>query len=119
MPAYCGHAVGGCGVCDTPELSGVAPLAELAAWPLQDIVLLLVIRARNNPPFILPARLRLHCPQGKFSYTVAILLHGYWAILEPPHPTTDESLCVGLLPVWLRWDVASLVLVWRFEDLID
>jgi len=25
-----------------------------------------------------------------------------------------------LLPVWLRWDVASsLVLVWRFEDLID
>jgi len=27
----------------------------------------------------------------------------------------------GLLPVWLRWDVDvdSLVLVWRFEDLID
>jgi len=24
-----------------------------------------------------------------------------------------------LLPVWLRWDVASLVLVWRFQDLID
>jgi len=24
-----------------------------------------------------------------------------------------------MLPVWLPWDVASLVLVWRFEDLID
>jgi len=37
--------------------------------------------------------------------------------LRPPSLRRFASR--GLLPVWLRWDVASLVLVWRFEDLID
>jgi len=46
------------------------------AWPSEDIVLLLVVCARINRPFILPAR--LHCPH------VAIPLHGYWAIYDPP-----------------------------------
>jgi len=38
--------------------------------------------------------------------------------LSPPSLRRFASR--GLLSVWLRWDVASLVLlVWRFEDLID
>jgi len=34
--------------------------------------------------------------------------------LSPPSLRRFASR--GLLPVWLRWDVASLLLVWRFED---
>ena len=51
----------------------------LRHWPLQDILLVQVVRARTNCPFILPARLIAH--------TVAMLLHDYWAIHAlPPRP---------------------------------
>ena len=52
-------------------------------WPLQDIISRLVVCARINRPFILPAR--LHC-------TVAILLHDYWAIYDSPSTSLVHAI---------------------------
>ena len=49
-------------------------------WPLQDIVLLLVVCARVNRPFILPAR--LHCPH--WCNTFARLLGNIRPALDLP-----------------------------------
>jgi len=53
------------------------PCMCLLLWRLHDILLLLVVCARINRPFILPAR--LHCPHG--CNTIARL----WGNIRPPH----------------------------------
>jgi len=56
--------------------SNPVPRRWVRPWPLQDSVLLLVVCARINCPFILPAR--LHCPLLQY-YCTAI-----GQIYEPP-----------------------------------
>ena len=56
-------------------------------WPLQDIVLLLVVCGRINRPFILPAR--LHCPHC--CNTIARLLGN---IRPPPRPPLCMSYTI-------------------------
>jgi len=69
--------------CKSQTVADRGRTMRLANWSLQDILLLLVVCARINRPFILPAR--LHCR------TVSTLLHDYWAIYYPP---PRHSFCV-------------------------
>jgi len=97
------------------------PLAPVPLWPLQDRVLLLVVCARINRPFIRPAR--LHCPHC--CNTIARLLASIRPPTRPPlvyaihHTTLAMAIsCKGqaaTLPVfsnpppgihhWFRWVV--------------
>jgi len=70
-----------------------------STWPLQDIILLLIVCARVNRPFILPAR--LHCPHC--CNTLARLLGN----IRPPstslwyaihHTTLVITIALGLTP---------------------
>jgi len=53
---------------------------QVSAWPLQDVLLLLVVCARINRPFILPAH--LHCPHCR--NTIARLLGNIRPPLDLP-----------------------------------
>jgi len=62
-------------MCTHPRAQRISAMS----WPLQDSVILLVVFARINRPFIISAACIAH--------TVAILLHSYRAIYDPlPNP---------------------------------
>jgi len=56
-----------------PNLDSTTRQEDHPAWPLQAIILLLVIYARISHPF--------HTPPACIAHTVAILLHGYWVMM--------------------------------------
>ena len=81
------------------------PLLD-AAWPLQDILLRVVVCARTNRPFILASRLIAH--------TVAILLHGYWAIDNPPSTSLLYAIHLTRLVMTISCNGQDAAVVRRF-----
>ena len=101
-----------------PQYRVKAQTRPSVTWPLQDIVLLLVVCARVDRPFILPAR--LHCPCTAFGqYTtppptpLVYAIHHKILVIAISCKGQGAMHCktTSLVTCWPIQDIRSLVFV--------